>query len=273
MTTTSSEAGERGNGAHTTKASKKTLLPAAAGWVLLVILLAYTLFVHQGLGAAAGGVPTEWFHPTGFLLDWEIVGSAIDAPIRGVATVGLPAALLVVCVFLGTHSAVARALAISCAVSISLFAFYGLAALRVWEFFHWRASVIIATAGLAIGFTLAAPLLCESWLKRHWSVKLLTYLPVCFAVIANIRNATGTDEKLFFNLSPWPALPVLGLEIGSYPLWGYCSAWPWESPRCPTRGAGPRSRSRERWRRWWCRRCGSTRASATPTSPNSPSWR
>jgi hypothetical protein len=220
MMTTSSEAEERGDGAHTAKASKPTPLPAAAGWVLLVVLLAYTLFVHQGLGAAAGGVPTEWFHPTGFLLDWDIVGSAIDSPIRGVATVGLPAALLAVFVFLGTHSAVARALAISCVVSVSLFAFYGLAALRVWEFFHWRASVIIATAGLAIGFTLAAPLLCESWLKRHWSVKLLTYLPVCFAVIANIRNATGTDEKLFFNLSPWPALPVLGLEIGSYTIVG-----------------------------------------------------
>jgi hypothetical protein len=222
MPTSSEDEGNTGNTSHTNaaEAREKTLLPAVAGWLILAGLFAYTGFIHQGLGAAAGGVPTEWFHPTGFLLDWDIVGSAMDAPVRGVAMLCFPAALLAAGVFLGTRSAVARALAISCVVSVAIFSFYGLAALRIWEFFHWRASVVMAVSGLAIGFALMAPLLSETWLKHHWSVKLLTYIPFCFAIIALIRNATGTDEKLFFNFSPWPAIPVLGLEIGAYTIVG-----------------------------------------------------
>jgi len=217
MMPTSSEGEDHTRAAE---ASEKTLLPAVAGWLILAGLFAYAGFIHQGLGAAAGGVPTEWFHPTGFLLDWEIVGSAIDAPVRGVLTVLLPAALLAGGVFLGTRSSVARALAISCAVCVAIFGFYGLAAMRIWEFFHWRASVVMAVTGLAIGFTLMAPLLSATWLKRHWSAQLLIYIPICFGVVALIRNATGTDEKLFFNFSPWPAIPVLGLEVGAYTILG-----------------------------------------------------
>jgi hypothetical protein len=40
------------------------------------------------------------------------------------------------------------------------------------------------------------------------------FLPVCFGVLAFVRNATGTDPNLPFAISPWPAVPVFGIEVG-----------------------------------------------------------
>jgi hypothetical protein len=50
---------------------------------------------------------------------------------------------------------------------------------------------------------------------------LLVYLPVVFGVFAFVRNATGTDETLQFSISPWPAVPVFGIEVGAL----FVAAW------------------------------------------------
>lgn len=211
-----------------TSAEVATRAPASAspllralGWILAAIAIAYTVFIHQGLAVPPNGMVTEWWHATGFLRDWESVGSWLDRPRFGIVMLSLPAALLTLLVFLSTPSAIARTAAISSTVTVSIMSFYGLSsALRIWEFFHWRGSLVIVLTGLAVGCTLGAPWLAGSWLRLKGRWKLVTYLPVFFAVASIMRNATGTDEDLFFNVSPWPAIPVLGLDIGSYTIVG-----------------------------------------------------
>ena len=51
--------------------------------------------------------------------------------------------------------------------------------------------------------------------------ELLVYLPVVFLVFAFVRNATGTDESLQFAISPWPAVPVFGIEVAAL----FVAAW------------------------------------------------
>ena len=48
------------------------------GWGLLALLLAYTLFAHQGLGLPKANAKPTWWHPTGFLNDWPIIGPASE---------------------------------------------------------------------------------------------------------------------------------------------------------------------------------------------------
>ncbi len=70
-----------------------TPLPRVVGWVMGALVVAYTAWVHQGLASPAGGMATEWWHPTGFLRDWESIGAMIGRPVRGVLALSLPAAL------------------------------------------------------------------------------------------------------------------------------------------------------------------------------------
>ncbi len=192
----------------------------ALGWLGLLLLLGYTAVIHHGMGPAPGGIATRWWQPTGFLLNSEPVGSWIDAPVFGIGMLTLPAALLAGLVFAGTRSAVARMLAISCVATVMIFSFYGLVAIFAWKFFHWRGSLTMVLIGLATGAAAAAPLLGASWRRRGWLLRVLLYLPVFFASVALIRNATGTDDSLAFNFSPWPAIPIFGLEIAGYVLAG-----------------------------------------------------
>jgi hypothetical protein len=193
---------------------------SALGWCALALLFGYAIALHQGLGSPPGGIATMWWHPSQFLLDWESVGSWVDSPGFGVVMLGLPAAVLVAAVFLGTRSSVARMLALSCLPMVALFGFYGFTSRRPWNFFHWRGSLVMVFTALSVGAAAAAPLLGASWLRRHWSLKLALYLPVVLLVMALLRNATGTDESLPFNFSPWPAVPIFGLEIGAYAIAG-----------------------------------------------------
>ncbi len=193
----------------------------AAGWVLLAALLGYSLFCHQGLGLPKANAPMVWYLPTGFLNGWPVIGEFSEDWRIGALILLLPAALLATGVFLKTASAVARALAVSSVMAVLLFSFYGFSeADRVWEFFHWRGSIVFAGTALAIGSTIAAPLLAKSWLRLGWKGRSLSYLPLAFAIIALERHATGWDEDLFFNFSPWPALPVLGFEYAAFILIG-----------------------------------------------------
>jgi hypothetical protein len=63
-----------------------------------------------------------------------------------------------------------------------------------------------------VGFAAGAPLLATSWLRLGTAARGATYAPIAFAAVAFIRNATGTDPSLRFSLSPWPAVPVFGIE-------------------------------------------------------------
>jgi hypothetical protein len=68
---------------------------------------------------------------------------------------------------------------------------------------------------LTLGFALAAPRLAESWLRLSWPLRVIAYLPFALFVIVFLRNATGTDPSLPFAISPWPAVPVFGMEVGA----------------------------------------------------------
>jgi hypothetical protein len=68
---------------------------------------------------------------------------------------------------------------------------------------------------LCVGFSLTAPWLASSWLRLSWPMRLGLYLPPALAGVAFLRNATGTDPALRFSISPWPAIPVFGIEVGA----------------------------------------------------------
>ncbi|MEE8580242.1 MAG: hypothetical protein V3T33_01520 [Myxococcota bacterium] len=192
----------------------------ALGWVALALLFAYAVTIHQGLGPIPRGQAPRWWHPSGFLVATEMVGNWEDSPAVGITLVSLPAAMLAGGVLLGTSSAVAGMLALSTVAAVALFGFYGLSTSFPWPFFHWRGSLVMAATGLAVGAALTAPLLAASWLRRRWPLRLLLYLPIFFGIAAMIRNVTGTDERLAFNFSPWPAISIFGLEIGAYSVAG-----------------------------------------------------
>ncbi len=200
--------------------TRKTLLPAAVGWGALVTLAAYAGFLHQGLGSAPGGWANLWWHPTSFLLLDPTIGGWTDVPMQGLAILSLPALLIAPAVFLGTRSAVARALGISLVIICAAFAFGGFSAGSAWELFHWRLSVVMVWIGLAIGFTILSPALSESWLRLSGVMRFVLYAPIAFAIVALIRNATGTDEALVMNFAPWPGISVFGLEIAAYTIVG-----------------------------------------------------
>ena len=86
--------------------ARRTLLPAAVGWIALIALNGYITFLHQGLGSAPGGWARLWWHPTSFLLLNPTVGGWADVPAQGTILLTLPAALLTVVVFLGTIQAI-----------------------------------------------------------------------------------------------------------------------------------------------------------------------
>jgi hypothetical protein len=187
----------------------------ALSWVFALLALAYAAFIHHGIGPMPIVSSPAWYQPRGFLPLWEWLAWAFDPPRRIFPVFTLPAALLCAAVFFTGRSAVARALALSSVVATVLFCFYGQFAARVWEFFQWRGSAVLALTSLCVGFALAAPFLAASWLRLSWALRLAVYLPVVFAVIALIRNATGTDPSLRFAISPWPAIPVFGIEVGA----------------------------------------------------------
>ena len=200
--------------------TRGTLLPTAVGWIALILLGGYATFLHQGLGSAPGGWANLWWQPTSFLLMNPIVGGWADVPALGTALLSTPAVLLMIVVFLGTQSAMARALAVSLVVTTAAFCIVGFTAGGTWELFHWRLSVVIVLIGLAIGCAAMSPALSRALLRRSPIIGLAIYLPIAFAIVALIRNATGTDENLVANFSPWPGIAVFGFEIGAYVIVG-----------------------------------------------------
>ena len=199
---------------------RRTPLPPIAAWIAMAACVGYVVVLHQGVGSPPGGYASQWWHPTQFLTLSVTIGGWTDIPYRGAAILTAPAALLAVIVFLGTRSALARALAVSLVVTAASFAYAGFVLLGPWELFHWRWSLVLVWTSLILGFTLLSPQLSAAWLGQRPLVKLLLYVPIAFATIALVRNATGTDETLFSNFSPWPVISVVGLEVGAYGIVG-----------------------------------------------------
>jgi len=184
-------------------------------WFFALLAVAYAFAIHHGLGPMSAAQNPEWYQPTGYLRGIDSIYWIFEKPGRAFLVCGLPAVVLCVAVFVTGRSAVARAVALSAVAATFLFIFYGEVANRIWEFFHWRASAVLSLMALVIGFALAAPFLAESWLRLSWPLRLAVYLPVVFVVLAFVRNATGTDLNLRFAISPWPAVPVFGMEVGA----------------------------------------------------------
>jgi hypothetical protein len=198
----------------------KTLLPTAVGWIALVALGGYTIFLHQGLGSAPGGWASLWWQPTSFLLLNPTVGGWAGIPLFGTLMLSVPAIALAAAVLLGTRSSIARTLAVSLTFSAAIFCGVSFTAGGTWELFHWRLSVVLISIGLAIGTAIMSPALSRALVRRGVFLGLVLYVPIAFAVIALMRNATGTDENLTANFSPWPGITVFGLEMGAYTVVG-----------------------------------------------------
>ena len=191
------------------------------GWAMAVAMVAYAAFIHHGLGGTEMGRIHSFWQPTSFLRETEWVDENLESWIHGLFVFGPPAILGLALLVYATRSAVARAIGICSLSCVVIMIFYGLSsALQVWEFFHWRASVVILVTGVALGLTLSSPLLVERGLRLPLLWQAVLYLPIFFAIVSVIRNATGSDENLAFNFSPWPAIPLVALEVGAYGLCG-----------------------------------------------------
>jgi len=184
-------------------------------WIFTVLALLYAFAIHHGIGPVPMGLELAWYQPRGFLTEWSWLGWVFETTGRAMLVLTLPAVALCAAVFLSGRSAVARGLALSSVVATLLFAFYGEAAIRIWDFFGWRGSAVLVLISLVVGFALAAPFLAASWLRLGWPLRLSVFIPVFLGVVAFIRNATGTDLSLRFAISPWPAVPVFGIEVGA----------------------------------------------------------
>jgi hypothetical protein len=191
------------------------------GWILVISSLCYATFSYYGLGPPPGGLPTDWWHPRTFMLDWPVVGGWVDRPALGAVVLSLPAILLAVGVFFTTRSAVARAISLSYVFVVLFFGLAGFGAAGAWEFLSWRFTALMELSGLAIGFAIASPLLVRSWLRLPRSLQLVLYLPLFFVLMAAVRGATGTSEHLPFLISPWPTFTAFGLQTGVFVIVGF----------------------------------------------------
>lgn len=187
----------------------------AVGWALAAACVLYAFLIHHGIGPGPVGVELRWYEPRGFLLRWSWLAWAMGSTPRLIAAFTLPAVALSLGVVAASSSAIARAISVICVVATALFLFYGDQATAVWEWFGWRGSAVLAMLGVCVGLALTAPLLAASWLRLRWPARIAVYAPFALGGIAFLRNATGTDPSLRFNLSPWPAVPVFGLEVAA----------------------------------------------------------
>ncbi len=185
----------------------------AVGWALAAACVLYALLIHHGIGPGPVGVELRWYEPRGFLLGWSWLGWAFGSTSRLMLVLSLPALALALGVVGTSASAVARAISVVCVFATPLFLFYGDRATPVWQWFGWRGSAVLAMLAVCIGLAFSAPLLAASWLRLRWPARIAVYSPFALGTIAFLRNATGTDPDLRFNLSPWPAVPVFGLEV------------------------------------------------------------
>ena len=189
--------------------------------LLLGLLLAWTAIIHYGLGPRPE-IGMRWWSPRGFLTR-ALVGTSWETLIAdrsaGFPAFWAPALLLAAGVWLTTRSSLLRTAGVTAVLSSALFLFYALGSgitQVAWNLFHWRASGTMLAVSAVIAGVLVAPWLASRWLGLGWPARIAWLLPVAFLVIAIERNVTGTNPRLPFAISPWPAVQVFALEtIGS----------------------------------------------------------
>ncbi|MEN8185197.1 MAG: hypothetical protein ABFS46_21960, partial [Myxococcota bacterium] len=188
-------------------------MSSLGGVGLLALLLAYAAWVHHGIGPVSDPTAFEWYQPRGFFFDWtstDWLTESLRSALLGLLT---PALLLCVGVWLTSRSALARLLAVWALLFVGLCVYYGVVADGIWRFFHWRGSAVMAVFALSVAATFTAPWLARSGERLPRPVQGLIYGVVVVATLALMRNATGTDQSLSFAISPWPVVPVFGLEL------------------------------------------------------------
>jgi len=191
--------------------------PPLLAAALSLAALGWAAMVHHGLGPAPAQVDAAWWEPIGFMRGWPFMDALFDAPFAGVLLLTAPTAAILAVLHLRPAPALARAGASAATTTTAILAFYGLlsTATGVWSFFHWRGSAVMVSSGVLLGCALAAPDLARAMGRVRPILAVVLYGGVLFCVSALIRNATGWDAQLAFNISPWPAIPVLALEIAA----------------------------------------------------------
>jgi hypothetical protein len=193
-------------------------LRRVAGPILLLAAVAWTAAIHHGLGPRPD-LNAQWYSPTGFLTR-ALLASPFESLLaerwKGFLVFWTPALLLAVACWVTTRSALIRTAAAAAALAAAIFLLYGLGSEMskvAWSLFHWRASgTMLAIAGV-VAAAFASPWLAASWLRLPWSLRIATFLPVALGVVAIERGVTGTNPRLPFAISPWPAVQVFGLEV------------------------------------------------------------
>lgn len=189
------------------------------GWSSALLSLAYVFTCYLGLATPEGDA---WWQPNGFLHRSSWLGELNSEPFVGadVLALALVPILLCICVFAGTRSVVARTIAIAAITCSTLLNFYGLHAFGPWDFFGWQGTLTLLATGLVVAVALATPLIADSALRAPTALRIGLVVALVLAAIAAMRHMTGWDPQLRFNLSPWPAVSIFGLDMVSYALAG-----------------------------------------------------
>ena len=195
----------------------RSALGRLAGPLLVLAALGWAALVHHGLGPQPdlGGA---WYAPTGFLVQALLdspLAPLVTVPWQGFLAFATPALLLAVACWIASRSALLRTTALAALFATLIFLAYvfGSEVGRVaWTLFHWHASGTMIAIAFAVAAALTSPWLAASWLRLSWPLRILVFAPVAFAVIAVERGVTGTNPRLPFAISPWPAVQVFALE-------------------------------------------------------------
>jgi hypothetical protein len=191
----------------------------ALGWASSLLSWVWVAWCYRGLGPT--GAPA-WWAPTGSWHRSPLLEDLASSPFAGADVAGLTAPALALCAatFALTAAALPRSLALGSVPSSALFAFYGLHAPFPWEFFGGSGSLTILATGLVIGAAAASPLLARRWRTEPGPSPAGCAVALALFAIGLQCHTTGWDTSARFNLSPWPAVPIFGLDIAGYTLAG-----------------------------------------------------
>jgi hypothetical protein len=130
------------------------------------------------------------------------------------------------------RSAVLRGGGLAVALTCVGFAYYGYLGEDIWRLFSWRWTAVTASVSALVSAFLLAPSLLGSALRLSKG-SLAAALAAAFASIYLLSTeVTGTDPRLWANLSPWPILTLigfllLGYGIGALHLAAGAGGWVW----------------------------------------------
>lgn len=198
--------------------------PWLAG-VFVATALGYAGFVHEAVGVPfTYFIPQEW-HPRGHG-DVTLLDSLFGPRLATVSALVFPGLVLLALAVRTTRSTIASTVALAALGFALLCCSYGFVEERraVWRFFGWRASAVMGLVSLVVAAALLAPFLVARWLEHGWRARSSLYIPVAVAILIALRDVTGTDPTLAFAISPWPIVPIVGLEhaaLGAASIYGF----------------------------------------------------